>query len=341
MATKLDKSLTILVLADDLGLSSSCTPVSDIVTFCKKKVRQFLAEFNGCAKPSELLGIVANKLGTLFVEIHSDAEMKNTISTFVGRGEIAFANLASELAGDVYGITLKLMRAARFDLPYVSAIDCRDSKSKRSYFTKWHELGHLLILTDQRRLAFRRTHSLHEPKSPEESLVDILAGEFAYYAPMIRPLAHGEISFEKIGAIRDEVCPDGSFTSATIGVAKAWPHPCILLEARLASKKGDGNPDQGTMAFVPPPVEELRAVHVAVNGPARRYGIQMPPHFRVPKPSVIARVFQDQLPGGEAVENLDWWRASKGTQLRSLRVIVRAKRIGQSVYALLIPQVND
>jgi hypothetical protein len=30
----------------------------------------------------------------------------------------------------------------------------------RSYYTKWHEIGHLLILlTDQMRLAPRRTHA--------------------------------------------------------------------------------------------------------------------------------------------------------------------------------------
>src|SRR5258708_26942837 len=44
----------------------------------------------------------------------------------------------------------------------------------------------------------------------------------------------GEISFEAIEAIRDELCPEGSLTSAMIGITKAWPGPCVLIEAALA-----------------------------------------------------------------------------------------------------------
>jgi hypothetical protein len=275
MATKLNSSTTVHVLAADLGLKPSSTPVQDIVSFCQRKVKQFLGDFKDCTKPSQLLSLAANKLGTTLIEVHSNADMQWVVKEYVERGELASATLAEELTDDVFGLTLKLVHAGRFDLPYVSIIDCRGSKARRAYFTKWHELGHLLILTDQRRLTFRRTHSLHESKSPEESLVDVLAGEFAYYAPMVRPLAKGQISFAAIQAIRDELCPDGSFTSAMIGVAKAWPRPCILVEARLGWKKGDGDPSQGTLGFTEAPVAELRAVNVAINEPARKLQVKI------------------------------------------------------------------
>jgi hypothetical protein len=334
---KLNQSTSIHVLASDLGLRLTANPVGDIVALCHRKVERFLTDLENCSRPSELLSLVANKLGTIFVEIRTDADLRQVVREYADKGELAFASFSEELTDEVFGITLKLMNPGRFDLPYVSIIDCRDAKASRVYFTKWHELGHLLILTDQRRFAFKRTHTLHEYKSPEESLVDVLAGEFAYYAPMVKPLAPGEISFEAIEAIRDELCPDGSLTSAIIGIAKAWPRPCILIEAALGYKKGDSDPAQTTFDFTTAPNPTLRAINVTINEAARLQGMQMFCNFRVPDASIISQVFSSDSRRGEARENLNWWKASDGTQLTYLPVLVRARRIGQSVHALIIP----
>jgi hypothetical protein len=334
---KLNESTSVHVLASDLGLRLTTNPVGDIVALCHRKVERFLTDLENCSRPSELLSLVANKLGTIFVEIRSDADLQQVVREYADKGELAFATLPEELTDEVFGITLKLVNPGRFDLPYVSIIDCRGAKASRVYFTKWHELGHLLILTDQRRFAFKRTHTLHEYKSPEESLVDVLAGEFAYYAPMVKPFTLGEISFEVIEAIRDELCPDGSLTSAIIGIAKAWPRPCILIEAALAHKKGDGNPAQTAFGFTTAPTPTLRAVNVTINEAARLQGMQMFRNFRVPEASVISKVFSADSRRGEARENLNWWKASDGTQLTDLPVLVRARRLGQSVHAFVVP----
>jgi hypothetical protein len=230
------------------------------------------------------------------------------------------------------------MAQTRGGLPFVSLIDYRGEKARRGYFTKWHELGHLLILTDQRRLAFKRTHSLHEPKTPEESLVDVIAGEFAYFEPMVRPFAKGEISFESVEEIRKELCPDGSFTSAVIGVTKAWPAPCISLLARIGFKKGEADQHQGTFAFRNAPKQTLRATNITINNAARKRGIQMYPNFRVPSQSVIAGVFRKGLSEALGMDTLSWWKASDGTQLPDVPVKVLARRHGNGVFALLIPK---
>jgi hypothetical protein len=300
-------------------------------------VEALLKGFSISPNPPELLSLLANNLGTLLIEIRSAEDLKKVVQDYLARGEKVFANLENELDQGVLGITFRLIHPLKYELPYVSVIDSRGGRSRRAYFTKWHELGHLLVLTDQSRLQFTRTHSLHQPKSPEESLIDVLAGEFAYYASMVQPLANGEISFEKIEAIRDELCPNGSFTSAIIGIAKAWPSACLLVEAALARKKSDGHPNQVAMNFIGHSPETLRAIHVTPNEMARRRGIRIHLNFRVPASSVIAKVFKEELTSGEAFENLSWWRSSDGTQMKNLSIFVQARRIGASVFAVVIP----
>lgn len=338
MAAKLNNNPMVHVLAADLELKSSADPVREILAFCRRKVLRFLSDFRDCANPSQLLALVANKVGTQFIEIHSDADLDRVIQEFSQCGEKSFANLRSEFCAQDLGITLRLMAPARCGLPYVSIIDCRGEKARRAYFTRWHELGHLLILTDQRRLAFKRTHSLHEPKTPEESLVDVIAGEFAYFEPMVRPLAVGEISFVTIERIRQALCPDGSFTSAVIGVTKAWPAPCLSLVAQMALKKGEADDAQATFGFRTCPSPVLRATRVTINEAARKRGIQMYPNFRVPTQSVITKTFCGGPAEAQATEDLSWWRASDGTELPALPVKVLAKRHGDCVYALLLPK---
>jgi hypothetical protein len=77
-------------------------------------------------------------------------------------------------------------------------IDARGSKASRVYFTKWHELAHLLTLTDQLRLSFRRTHVAKIFNPPEEALMEVIAGHFAFYGPFVKPHLSGTISFDTI-----------------------------------------------------------------------------------------------------------------------------------------------
>ena len=324
MTVKLQNNPTIRTLAHDLGARISTDPVTAIKGHCHRQIKQYLKEFGICTTLTGLLALAAQKLGTTFREIHSDTDLRNLIHEFAARREPCAAFFEPELTHDVFGITFRLVNAGKFDLPYVSIIDCRGSKAHRAYFTKWHELGHLLILTDQRRFAFKRTHALHEFKSPEESIVDVIAGEFAYYEPMIRPFVKGPLTFEAIDVARQSLCPDGSYASALFGLVKIWPVACVLVEAKWAPKRsGDDH--------------ALRAVHVAVNDEARSADLRLHKNFRVPKRSLIHRVFDGAVSDSAADENLNWWESSDGTKLPDQRVRVLTKRIGDTVYALLIP----
>ncbi|MDO8679613.1 MAG: hypothetical protein Q7R30_13740 [Acidobacteriota bacterium] len=197
-----------------------------IIRLCQKKIRAFIQE-HGCATPTDLLQLAAIKLDTLFIEIDSDKTLLRVRDEYSGRGEVSFADLEHQLGPDVYAITFGLQRGGKGDRKFVSLIDCRGAKRFRSYFSKWHELAHLLTLTPQMRLRFCRTHVLPEHKDPEEGLMDVIAGKFAFFPELIAKYAIGPISFRRIEELRVRLAPEASKQSAVIGLVRAWPRPCV------------------------------------------------------------------------------------------------------------------
>lgn len=341
MCAKLNSSIIVHRLAADLGLPPFVDPVQSILSLCHRKVKNFLIDFGACASPAELVPLLANKLGTRICEINKDHELLKLQHEYLARGERGFVGLVEELESpDTFGITYKLVKPLGvWEHPYVSVVDSRDEKMLRRYHTKWHELAHLLILTDQTRLAFRRTHDAANIKSAEESLVDLIAGEFSFYRELVMPYISGEISFEKIDEIRTAVCPEASVYSSILNLAKLWPDPCVWIEAKLGYKKRQLHRAQTSFSFdieTEKPAT-LRAVHVSANSDARRLGIRIIPNFRVPSESIIYRVFHGWSALGDAEENLSMWTSSDGMRLQNCTVRVRAKRLGDSVHALVTP----
>jgi len=335
----LKRSYKIHALAQDLGLDSTADPVREILRFCEKRIRRFLRDFPGCATLSQLLEIAASKLGTKFEEIGSDEELEEVRLRYLRQNEKAFAILQEELQSQVFGVTFKRTSRKPWELPYVSVIDCRGEKRSRSYYTKWHELGHLLILTDQMRLTFRRTHFGLDSKDPEESLVDVIAGCFGFLPDLIRPLAKGQPSFDRIEEIRARLCPEASQQASLIGIAKAWPQPCILLQAQMALKRGESRDlAQGTLGFQDQPKEVLRAVQVTPNDVARAADFIIFPNMRIPERSIIHKLFTGETSAEQAAEDLSWWESSDGSRLPSTRVFVQARNCWDGVRALIVPR---
>ena len=334
--TALKRSYKIHALASDLGIKPSGDPVREIVRFCGKRVRRFLRDFPDCATLAELLDLAASKLGTKFEEIHSDEELDEVRVRYSRLGEKAFASLHEELPAQVFGVTFRRTARKPWELPFVSVIDCRGEKRFRSYYTKWHELGHLLILTDQMRLTFRRTHFGLEDKDPEEALVDVIAGEFGFLPDLVRPLANGQPSFDAIEDIRAKLCPEASQQASLIGIAKAWPTPCIVLQAQLALKRGEKRDlAQGGFHFQDRPKEVLRAVQVTPNDAARAANFVIFQNMRIPERSVINRVFAGDAVDAQAVENLSWWESSDGSQLPDVTIFVQARSSWDGVQAIV------
>ena len=337
MPTMLKNDIQVWNLARDLGIKPKDDPLGDIVHYCLRQVRAFLKEFP-CDSLSDLLEVAAAKLDTIFLEIHSDEDLQRIKSEYLKKGETGFALLDKELGPKVYAITFRRLNAKKGERQFVSVIDCRGDKAFRTYFSKWHELAHLLTLTQQLRLKFCRTHTTENKNDPEEAVMEIIAGEIGFLPEIVRQHAKGEISFEKIDELREVLCSGASLQSSVIGFTKRWSSPCILIEAGLGYKRSEiRRLAQNAFDFADQPTAELRVLHANANEPAREAGIFIPKNIRVPKTSVVYQIFNDDLlTQAEAVENLSLWEPTTKPRAIDRQVTVKARRNGDHVLALII-----
>ncbi|GAB6193923.1 hypothetical protein [Desulfocastanea catecholica] len=313
--------------------------MEDILKFCEKRIKKILTEFPDCNTLQGLLATVAAKMNTEFFEIRNDADLENIKSLFVSRGEKIFANLETELNDDVLGITFKRTNCEPWERQFASVIDCRGNKGFRVYFTKWHEIAHLLVLTDQQRLKFMRTNLEPSKIDPEEAMVDKIAGRFGFYPPFIQKNAHNrELTFERIDVMRAELCPESSIKAALIGFVNAWPEPCILAYCKLGLKKSEqAKLSQQLFSFTTGPTASLRATEIFLNRAALGASFRIHKNMRVPESSVIRTMYDGYEDFAEAQENLSWWESSDGKKLSDIPIVIRSMRYSEGVFAMVIP----
>jgi hypothetical protein len=339
MSQKLAASFQIQNLAGDLGLDTKKNPVTAILKYCDERVKDYMSQLGDCSSLLEMLDWLAGMLSTSFEIIRNDNDLQEIKKKYLYNNESIFAKLDDYLSGDQdFGVTFRLQHREEWESQYVSIIDCRGDKAARAYFTKWHEVAHLLTLTKQMRLSFRRTHSSSGSNDPEERLMDVLAGRFGFYPPITHQRIEDQISFASIDALRRQLCPEASQQSCLINFSKFWPSPCVLVRAEMGLKKREeAQLNQGGFFFHDGPPPSLRAIRVTCNDAAREIGFVVFPNMRVPENSVIYRTFKNGILYDEAQEDLSSWEASDGRKLPKQIIIVKTRYNWNGVDALLIP----
>lgn len=234
---KLRDAPQIRKLAYDLGLKPGDDPVTDILNCTHAKIRSYMREFPQTTLAG-LLNLVIATLDTEMIEIRTDEELAILRNEMMKKGETAFINIIEELSPEYsFAETIQRQNPRPGDRRFISVIDCRGDKATRRYFSKWHELAHLITLTDQMRLTYCRTHVPGQKKDPEESLMDVIAGNLGYLPELIAPYAKGQISFDAIKQLHQDLCPESSFRAAMIGISNAWPRPCVCVQVGLGYKR--------------------------------------------------------------------------------------------------------
>lgn len=180
--SKLNRNAEIRTLAKNLGLNLRRDPVEVIREHCLKKVDGFKQEADGVYDLTHLLEVVRSRLGVKFEEIHHVKDISLIAETYMNRGELSFAKLEDEFDNYTDAVLIELRKAQCWEPSFVAIIDCRGAKKSRAYFSKWHELAHVLALPKQRKFKFyHRTAAIK--KEPTEILMDQIAGDVAFYPP--------------------------------------------------------------------------------------------------------------------------------------------------------------
>lgn len=340
---RLDQEPEIIRLSEALGLAGTPDPVNSILEYCTRRVDGWVREVCGVANISELEQLVATRLGVTIEEIWDDSDLEALVKKYVSLGEIAFALIRADFDGETFGATYRRKYASP-DSPdrYVAFIDCRGDKASRRFFTRWHELAHIITLPSELDAPVRRS-----TRDPTERLMDEIAGHLGFYKPLFTPAfgsvvtRRGRLCFDAIDEVRRNWFAEASFQSTLFACLRSTHSPVIYIEAAPAHKAENERAMRGGVQWLfdeLKPQAQLRAVQVISNDAAVRAELFIPPNIRIPSVSVIHRLFVDRgIQSLVAEENLYDWEHSGGSRLGACAVTVEARGFGERVLALVQP----
>jgi hypothetical protein len=224
-------------------------------------------------------------------------------------------------------------------------VDCRGEKGLRRFFTRWHEIAHLLTLQGQLELPLHRSAT---GKTPTERLMDAIAGEIGFYEPLFTPILVREVAIDKkltfatVERIRKEFCPEASFQATLNACVQKLNYAALVMEFGLAYKKGEQRQLQSMQQELIPtkaPSAKLRVLNAVPNKLAAGTSLKVHRNMQVPTSSVIYKLFfeasSDTNNEASGSEWLGLWRHSDGKSLADIRVHVEARRTPHSIIALM------
>jgi|LakMenEpi03Aug12_release.lakeMendotaPanAssembly.Ray.scaffolds.fasta_scaffold262123_2 hypothetical protein len=334
--TALDQEQDVVDLAKRLGLNG--TPVEAIINFCQSQIDGWVSEAGGVASIGELESLVADRLNLVFEEINDDTELADLKLRYVKKGEIVFAHIVeNDLTPDTFGTMVRLK-----DGSHVAVIDCRGDKAARRFFTRWHEIAHLLVDPECERQVFRSTND------PLERLMDQIAGHVGFYDSLFTPTLKqhlpdgGLLTFEIIDAVRHSFCSYASFQSTLFACQRRLSTPLLYVEARMAYSESERRGlKQRRMFDEDKPEKKLRVQLTVQNDAASQMKLTARWNMRVPESSAIFTAFHGESPDATGEENLKAWTFSKGGFLMDCDVFVQARRVDQFVMATIQPLLNE
>jgi len=338
--SRLDHEHDVIALARELGLRGD--PAEAVVRFCEETIGCWAAEVGGVDRVAALEQLVAARLRLVFEEICSDDDLERTISKYTAQREGIFRALGDQLDAATFGLTIKRSRVrpgAKDE--YVAVIDCRGEKAARRFFTRWHEIAHLLVLEREVETLVRRSS-----RDPIERLMDEIAGRIGFYEPLFGPIfarEHTEplLRLVTVDAIRNAYCDEASFQSTLFACHRRMRTPVVYVEAEVKYKVEEVRrlrSKQRKLFADDPPVAKLRVSLAVPNQAADDRDFRIVPNMRVPEGSVIHNLRSDDGAGqASGEENLGAWEFSNGNRLPDCQVWIDARKAGDRTIAIVQP----
>ena len=335
----LDTNRQIISLARELGLRGIDGPVSQLTGYCIRRIEDLTKGVN-LTSLAQLEEVVAKKLGLEFEEIWSDADIERIVTKYaVNQKDPVFASVRTHFNEDTFGTTfLRKKQSPSEPDQFVAMIDCRGAKAHRRFFTRWHEVAHLLTLPPKEGKPVNRSSI---KKSPTEQLMDIIAGTVGFFDPVFSPSVErpvqqrGALTFEAVESLRSAHCPNASFQATLIACVTRAPTPAVYLEAQMGYKKDQLkklDKNQLKLFATDEPVAKLRIARITANEHAKAYRLRFDRNMEVPEESIIARLCSESDESGGSrnaagVESLTLWKHSDGNALGLTNVVIEARRL--------------
>jgi hypothetical protein len=346
MKTKLKDTPEVKKMAKELGLTRRGNVEEAIREYCVRKVEKIIEPLGRPNGLNQLLAIVSSGLRMKFEEVNTDYDLVEISRKYLSKGELIFGDLHRQLDEKTDAVLIELNSVHPWEPRYVAVIDCRGHKAWRAYFSKWHEVSHVLTQPSQKSFKYRRTPT--KKKEPEEQLTDRVAGDLAFYSPLFLPELLARIQKDKrltfgvIEELRMTVCSEASHEATIRGAVSRTPFPQLFVVADYGFKKNEERRINATqmdlfedneIPFLP----KLRAVEVIGNIPAQKAGLWIHPNMEVPEESIVTDAYHDPNPARQiysAVEKLNWWKHSRGA-LKTMPIYVEATKVGNRVFTLI------
>lgn len=342
---KLDRAPEIVEMASALGLSGP-SPVEAIIKHCIEKVSSWCQDAGGIKSIKQVEELVCKRLNLVFEEFSDLDGLKAIIRKYMAKGETVFATLISEFDDQTFATLLERRKInGRSPDRYIAIIDCRGSKAHRRFFSRWHEIAHLLTLYKQLQLPLHRSTVKQDPI---EQMMDLIAGSVGFFDELMQPVIERELgsdqylSLAAVERIRQDFCPDASFASTLKACAARCPKPILYIEVGFGLKKDEKEWETSGLLDgldLPKPIPKIRALVVVPNGAARgRLAVHK--NMEIPESSILTRLLRKDgdfsfQTSGLASENLETWTHSDGSRLPSCAVRIEGRRSGERVIALI------
>ncbi len=341
----IDRDQKVIQMTADLGLDWREAPTEAVLTFCKQRIAGWLSDAPDVRTLDDLEALVCKKQRLVIEEFSSDDELDAVIAKYVAKGEYVFAAQRDGFGPETFATLIRRENATPSCADqFVAMIDCRGGKAARRFFTRWHEIAHVLTLVrGQMALPFHRSTI---NRDPIEQLMDKIAAEIGFFddlfAPIVRTVVKraGGLSFDVVEQIRTSNCPRASFHATLIAIVARAPVPAVSIEAGLGLKKGERGFDSAPSMFPElKPQPMLRVLAAGGNELARTAGLRFHLNMRVPPTSVIALLSDQAVTDAAAtmrsVESLSDWTTSGGGPIGKGDVVIEARRHVGKVIALI------
>lgn len=348
----LNQQSEIVRLANTLGIYGDPQPADAILSYCFQRVQGWIEELGGVDSLTTLEKLVCHKLRLKLEYLENEDDYARILKAYEAKGEAVIRHLLAQLDHATFGGVFQRQHAGPKDRDhYVAVIDCRGTKRHRRFFTKWHEIAHILTLKHQMEIIFLRDT---KGKKSEEQMMDLIAARIGFYPSVFQKAfkaeleAYGRFDFGLIQRVRDNVCPEASYESTLHACHEAYDRPCLLVRVGYGLSKSEQeavSAPQTSFLADDQPMPQLRALSAQPNPAARKSALRLHRNMRVPAGSHLYRAYQERdldVNYSHAVrrENLTVWEHSDGRQLPHREVTVYTRAQGDWLLALLVDEMT-